>query len=1219
MKHKLQMKAAMVMAATLTASAAFAQTQITDEAGLRAMANDPAGEYVLANDIKLTGEWTPIGTQNAPFTGKFNGNGHTITGLVINDDKADYAGLFGYAQGATLSNVRIVAADVQAHEHVGILVGRICGNGTVDAVMTSGYVRGRDHIGGIAGDMGEDAATLSNCFSTVNVYSTDYQAGGLVGWSKGNNTITNSFFAGQAREGAYGGSAGIVAFVEDGTTTVRANVSAASKITGVMGEFPIMEKRQRYTMGVVGGILNENSNVDATDNLTSEATVRYNVSTGEPYENTEENTDPTFNGILTPAADLKKASTYTTLGWSSAAWTLTDGNYPVLKGMTLPVDGDYIYTVAAPEEVYTGNVWNAAPVSSLNRAVTIKTSDASIAAVSGTEITFGGTGAVTITFETTGDSFSKGYTKTVTFDVLHMDNSIATAADFDKIRKNPSGGFVLTADIDMAGVDFKPIPNFSGSLDGQNHFIKNLRFENKDANEAGFIANFDGTFIRNLGFINASIIGNANAAIIGKTTGSGVISNVVVMQSTIQGRDHVASFVGDLNGGTTIKNCLSNAVLITREYQAGGIAGVLNNGNVENCLFCGTLETYRKDGTNLGGIVSLLDSSSPQSYIRNCVAAAVTESGAGNESCLINLAGREMILENNYVTEYTIRNGVKITAGEADSDRGALVTKDQVRTKDWYTTTLGWDFDNDWKFLPGSEGYMLPVLKWMSTPLAVSFFNLPSEDGIALNYVAGTEAWLYNVIMGSWGQDIDITQLTGEGIACIVPEELAIYAGDENGEYGGAGSAEFKVSLPAALSGLFSVDGRDTFMVNVGFAGEAINVATAQDFINIRRNPGLDYVLTADIDLTGLDFNGFCNDGNAIFTGSLDGQGHSVKGFRLDFTGDDSSDLGLFGKVAGASFKNIAFYDFVIDGGIQGAKHVGLIGGGSATLEEVAIVGCVYGNDHVGLVAGDADGITITNSYAKGEVIGGSQVGGFFGVTLEGGATIRNCFSNIYSQALTRGWVGGFIGLIDKSNSVVTIENCVSVGDNSSVGNDKYTNWFIGGNGAGDTANAAITFTNNIYNSESVNDAATHWPEKNETAEGGVVEAPTGMNPGALTEQNVYTNIGWDFTEVWTMGTGAYKYPVLKGVAVPASVLEADNETDVEDVIADAVSVEVYDGTLYVAGLADDALVSVYTAAGVQVASVAASGEAAIELPANGLYIVSVLSDGTMKAFKVKK
>ena len=65
---------AMLMGASLTVSA----TDISDEAGLRAIANNLEGEYTLTADITLTSDWTPLGSENSPFKCKIHGNGHVI-------------------------------------------------------------------------------------------------------------------------------------------------------------------------------------------------------------------------------------------------------------------------------------------------------------------------------------------------------------------------------------------------------------------------------------------------------------------------------------------------------------------------------------------------------------------------------------------------------------------------------------------------------------------------------------------------------------------------------------------------------------------------------------------------------------------------------------------------------------------------------------------------------------------------------------------------------------------------------------------------------------------------------------------------------------------------------------------------------------------------------------------------------------------------------------
>ena len=452
------------------------------------------------------------------------------------------------------------------------------------------------------------------------------------------------------------------------------------------------------------------------------------------------------------------------------------------------------------------------------------------------------------------------------------------------------------------------------------------------------------------------------------------------------------------------------------------------------------------------------------------------------------------------------------------------------------------------------------------------------------------------------------------GYASIEESEGRIYAGNSDGELpSGPGEAEFEVGfIPAEL---FTVSGRNTFEVIVSESGAEKVISTVEDFLNIRKNPSAVYTLAADIDLAGVEFNGFCNDGNTSFTGTLDGAGHTVKNFNIESTGNDQ---GLFGKTSGATIKNIAFVNFTI----KANNHVGIIGQGSAYIENVAIVGQVSGNDHVGLVAGDSDGIEITNSYAVGAATAGSQLGGFFGCTLEGGCKITNCLSNVSLSATFRGWTGGFIGLIDKAESAVTIENSVSIGDCSTQGSGspKVTTPFIGGNGAGETPNAVITFKNNIYNSTATmdgeNTSTNGWPSVNETAEGGVVESATAQNPAVLSTQNPYDNINWDFENVWAMGTGDYKYPVLKGVSVNDVALSG-----VEDVVAApeaSVSVVAANGEITVAGLGEASVITVYNAAGVQVAAVSVNApEAVVAAPAAGLYIVAVATDGAVTTAKV--
>lgn len=1218
MQDSLHFKRTLVFAAALLTSAwGFSQTKISDAAGLAAIANDLAGDYELTADITLTDEWTPIGSESTPFTGKFNGNGHAIKGMKITSS-ANYAGFFANLSGATVTNVRFENSYVLGNEHAGIVAGRANNNATVTKVMTSGYITGYDHVGGIVGDAGDVASTISSCMSSAYVYSTAYQAGGIAGWAKGTNTLSNNLFLGKAEIGGWGGCGGIVGFYEDGTTTVTGNVCAAVSLSG-WTDTGTVKIGNRYTHAIAGTPLNDKSILTASSNLVSKDTKIYNYSSKKEIAHAD--LDATNNGTETDAADLQKAATYTALGWSADDWSLADGRYPVLSSMTAPFDGDYIcYTM--PEKLFSGMTVDTKAVSALSRTVTVTSSDPTVVAVSGTTLNFLKAGTATITFATTGDSYINGYTQTYDVNVADMDMTISKAADLQKLIDNPEGDFTLTSDIDMSGVEFTPISTFSGSIDGQGHYIRNLTYKNENTDNAAFIKTFSGKTIKNLGIEDANIVGNQNSAAFIGTMTSGTLKDCVVSSSYIEGRDHVASFVGNVNGGT-VTDCLSNAEIKTRSYQAAGIAGVINAGVIQNCLFCGTVYA---PGTNGAAICSLLDNGNNTSTIQNTVSAAASIQ-TGRDGIVINIYNSNpMTLKNNYVCDYTQVNGATIAAtSDADGTKGATVAdaKTNLRSKDWYVTNVKWDFDNDWKFLDNAEGKMLPVLSWMTAPLKTKVFNMPSEDGVSLAYISGSEMYDYSGMIGSWGQDITVTQVDGTDYASLVEDDHAIYVGDADGNYKGAGTANFKIAFDPAVNSCFDLGtNRSTFGVNVYQSGEVVEIGTADDFIDkVKKNSAGSFKLTADIDLAGKDFAGFYNDGNTAFSGKIDGNGHSVKNVSLKFDGS-VSDKGLFGKTSNATFKNIAFVSFNIDGGSQ-VNHVGLIGSASnTTFDQVAVVGTVTGNDHVGLLAGDGDGVTVTNTYVKGTVNGRSQGGGFFGCTLVGGADIQNSYSNVDLTLSYRGWAGGFIGLIDKANSTVTIKNCVSMGNCTSKGdgNPHVAAPFIAGNNAGDTPNAVINFADNVYNSTAVytggDEGNNGWPAKNETADGGSVTAATTADPNALQQIATYSTLGWDCDNIWSINSASsYKYPVLSKVAVDEGVLTGINTVKTDANVEYAVSAS--NNVVTVEGLNGNARVSVYNTVGQLIAAKTGAHTVQVALPGTGLYVVVVSENGHVKSYKL--
>lgn len=160
----------------------------------------------------------------------------------------------------------------------------------------------------------------------------------------------------------------------------------------------------------------------------------------------------------------------------------------------------------------------------------------------------------------------------------------------------------------------------------------------------------------------------------------------------------------------------------------------------------------------------------------------------------------------------------------------------------------------------------------------------------------------------------------------------------------------------------------------------AVTIGTAEDFVAFARSCaresyslGRRFLLTADIDLSGLDF-----ESAAWFAGSFDGGGHSVSGLSLS---GDGSRQGLFRTVAsGATVANLHVRGEVAPGGT--AEYVGgLAGVNEGKILYCSFRGTVRGVNAVGgLVGHNTASGCIRGSGASGTVLGEHRVGGIAGL-----------------------------------------------------------------------------------------------------------------------------------------------------------------------------------------------------------------------------------------------
>jgi len=242
-------------------TSAGAAYKISTEEGLRAFAaavkaDDGKGTYnlsgvsfYLANDIALTGTWTPVGSAASYpgdfFAGTFDGCGHTISGLNVQGQ-----GLFAAINQATIRNLNVSGTVSSTVNYVGGIVGKVQA-GTIENCSFSGSVSSSKksaYVGGIAGGLYSANVTISGCANTADV--TGGYAGGILGYWKTAATIQNCYNTGSITGSVK--AAGIVAHLNKGTIencySIGAVGGAAAQKGGIFGFSGAAVKNCYYTL-----------------------------------------------------------------------------------------------------------------------------------------------------------------------------------------------------------------------------------------------------------------------------------------------------------------------------------------------------------------------------------------------------------------------------------------------------------------------------------------------------------------------------------------------------------------------------------------------------------------------------------------------------------------------------------------------------------------------------------------------------------------------------------------------------------------------------------------------------------------------------------------------------------------------------------------------------------------------------------------------------------
>jgi hypothetical protein len=243
--------------------------------------------------------FSPIGNGSTVFTGSYDGQTYKITGLFISRGTTDFIGLFGYASGATITNVKLDNVQITGADYVGGLIGHLYNSSTATNCYSNGSVTGAGYVGGLIG-LQQSSSTASTCYSSGSVTGSGLRVGGLIGYQYVSSTATNCYSSGSVTGGSYVG--GLIGLQEASSTDN--NCYSSGSVTGA---------------DHVGGMIGLQSSSSANNCF---------------WDMTSSGQTSSSGGTGKSTAQMKTASTFTGAGWSGTVWFMDVGvnkGYPYLS------------------------------------------------------------------------------------------------------------------------------------------------------------------------------------------------------------------------------------------------------------------------------------------------------------------------------------------------------------------------------------------------------------------------------------------------------------------------------------------------------------------------------------------------------------------------------------------------------------------------------------------------------------------------------------------------------------------------------------------------------------------------------------------------------------------------------------------------------------------------------------------------------------------------
>ena len=542
--------------------------------------------YVLTEDIDMDDlddeTFHVIGDGDEPFVGHFDGAGHTVANLSI-DEANDEIGLFGrIGDDGEVVDVILENVDITGADQTGGLAGR--SQGTVADVRVEGSVSGDSEVGGL---IGRNLGIVSRSLADVAVEGDDEAVGGLVG--RNTESIDNSVARGDVDgdDDAVGGVAGRnVGTITDAYAI--GDVEGVGNIGGLVGENGSDgEIARTYAIGDVagsaglGGLVGHNG-ADGSDIDESYWVVE---STG---------LDTSDGGSSIETTDDLQSTRHFGDNWMF---------YP---------DDDFVWTIRrdAEDDIRRPSLRWEMPCGDSDSTCETGLCDPDIDV------------CVQCLFEPAGDEFGGGDGSPDSPWRICSEDQLRNAANPNYMEHH----FELFADIEMASSwgdddiigadDDEP---FEGLFDGSKHQLRQFAIDAQDDTNIGLFGTI-GTNgeVRNLQFADVdisaeAIVGTLAGTNRGTVEGCRIDSGTVVADGSADvvpdGEDRTGSFVGGLvgfNDQGTVSDARVDVEVDGDGSSVGGVVGYNFQGaidgtrsiaDVEGGAFVGGLAGWSTEGT----------------------------------------------------------------------------------------------------------------------------------------------------------------------------------------------------------------------------------------------------------------------------------------------------------------------------------------------------------------------------------------------------------------------------------------------------------------------------------------------------------------------------------------------------------------------------------------------------------------------------------------------